>query len=108
MKNADLAVILVTASSRAEAEKISAVLLGERKAACVNIIPGVSSRFWWQGKIDSADELLLVIKTRISAIQDIIALVKKNHSYAVPEIIALPVIDGSADYLSWIREETRE
>jgi len=101
-------VVLVTVSSQAEAEKISSILLERRKAACVNIVPGVSSRFWWQGKIDSADEALLLIKTRSSAVPDVVELVKENHSYTVPEVIALPIIAGNDDYLSWIDAEIRE
>jgi periplasmic divalent cation tolerance protein len=101
-------VVLVTVSNLAEAEKISSMLLEKRKAACVNIIPKVMSRHWWQGKIDSSDEVLLMIKTRASLVSEIIEMVKKNHSYTVPEIIALPVIAGSDEYLSWIDAEVRE
>jgi periplasmic divalent cation tolerance protein len=108
MKKANAVMVLVTVSGRAEADSIASILLEGRKAACVNIIPGVSSRFWWKGKIDSAEEVLLLIKTRSSAVPEIIELVKKNHSYNVPEIIALPIIDGSDDYLSWIDAEVRE
>jgi periplasmic divalent cation tolerance protein len=74
----------------------------------VNVVPKVTSRFWWQGKIDSADESLLIIKTRSSALPDIIKIVKKNHSYSVPEIIALPIIEGNEDYLAWINNEVPE
>lgn len=105
MDKVEYAVVLVTVSTRAEAERISAVLLETRKAACVNIITGVSSHFWWQNKIDQADELLLVIKTRLSVMADLIDLVRQNHSYTVPEIIALPIIAGNADYLKWIGTE---
>ena len=108
MQQANAAMVLVTVSGKAEADKITSVLLESRKAACVNIIPKVSSRFWWQGKIDSADEILLLIKTRATAVPAIIELVKKNHSYTVPEVIALPIVAGNEDYLSWINSEVPE
>ena len=95
-------VILVTASSQEEASKISNGILAAKLAACVNIVSGVRSFFWWQGKIDSADEVLLVIKSKKAKLKKIIAIVKSLHSYEVPEIIALPIIDGNKDYLEWI------
>jgi periplasmic divalent cation tolerance protein len=108
MKQAGFAVVLVTASNREEADKIAAVLLENRKAACVNIVPGISSNFWWHNNIDHADELLLVIKTRLSKVPEVTELVKKLHSYSVPEIIALPVVAGNDDYLNWIGAEVPE
>ena len=107
MQTPELAVILVTASNLEEARKIAAVLLDKRKAACVNILPQVHSSFWWQGKIDKAEESLLVIKTTSSATQAVIDLVKANHSYTVPEIIALPIVGGNPDYLNWIKREVQ-
>ena len=72
--------------------------------ACVNIVPKVSSHFWWEDKLDSAEECLLIVKTKSSLLPEIIALVKGVHSYDVPEIIALPIIGGNQDYLHWIEE----
>jgi periplasmic divalent cation tolerance protein len=103
-----MAVVLVTVSSPEEADRITSVLLEARKAACVSRVPAVQSRFWWQGKIDSADEILLIIKTKTSAVPGIIELVKKNDSYSVPEVIALPIIAGNDDYLRWIDESVLE
>ncbi len=108
MKPTGYVVILVTASGRDEAEKITAALLETRQAACVNIIAPVVSRFWWKGKIDSADEVLLIIKTRETAVSDVINTVKRNHSYSVPEIIVLPIVGGSEGYLNWIAGEVPE
>lgn len=108
MKPSEFAVVIVTASSNDEADKITSVLLKKRKAACVNIIPRVNSHFWWKGKIDSSDEALMVIKTKVSVVPDIIELVRKNHSYTVPEIIALPLIGGDQDYLEWISREVMD
>ena len=100
-------VLLVTSSSSEEAHKIARQLLNQRKAACVNIVPGVSSLFWWQDKLDSAEENLLVIKTRASQLDEIVTLIKGIHSYEVPEIIALPIVGGNQDYLEWIGREVK-
>lgn len=99
-------VILVTAGSRKEAGKIASGLIREKLAACVNIIGGVHSLFRWQGKIDSAKEVLLVIKTRKQLMGKLIKKIKSLHSYEVPEIIALPVICGDKKYLKWLNECT--
>lgn len=101
-------VVFITASSDEEARKIAKLLLDQRKAACVNIVSGVDSSFWWQGKIDSARESLLIIKTRASTFPKVIELVKTIHNYEVPEIIAMPVIGGNDDYLKWIDDEVQE
>ena len=100
-------VILITTSNSEEAYKIAEVLLNQRKAACVNIVPGVSSLFWWQDKLDSAQESLLIVKTKASLLPEIISLVKGVHSYDVPEIIALPIVGGNRDYLEWIGKEVK-
>ncbi len=100
-------VILVTTSNSEEAHKIANELLNQRKAACVNIVPRVNSLFWWQGKLDSAQESLLLIKTKASLLDEIIELVKAVHSYETPEIIALPIVGGNQDYLEWIDNETK-
>ena len=96
--------VLVTASRREEAEKIARKLLDERVAACINIVEGVRSLFWWQGKIDEASEVLMIIKTRLDLFEKVIEYVKMLHSYTVPEIVALPIIAGNAEYLKWIDE----
>jgi periplasmic divalent cation tolerance protein len=108
MKEAGRVVIFVTTGSEPEAHKIADLLLTKRKAACVNIVPRVESSFWWQGKLDSAQESLLIIKTRASLLSEIVDLVKASHSYDVPEIIAMPIIDGNEDYLKWIDDEVRD
>jgi periplasmic divalent cation tolerance protein len=79
--------------------------LNARKAACVNIAPKISSRFWWQGKLESAEESLLIVKTRASVLDEVVNLVKKHHSYDVPEVVALPIIGGNEDYLEWMGKE---
>ena len=102
------AVVLVTASSEAEGLKLQKMLMEKRKAACVNMVSRLESHFWWKGKIDIAEEVLLIIKTKVSAVNEIIRLVKEAHSYVIPEIIALPVIAGNEDYLRWVDEEVKD
>ena len=106
MVESNYLVILITVGSHEEARKISDALIGHRKAACVNIVPQVNSIFRWEGRIEDDKESLLVIKSRADLFQDIVDLVKGIHSYDVPEIIALPIVDGNPEYLSWIGEET--
>jgi len=102
VKKTDRIVVLITAGSEEEAHKIAELLVNEKKAACVNILPAVDSLFWWEGKIESARESLLLVKTKASLFPEIVELVNRTHSYEVPEIIALPIIAGSEDYLKWL------
>ncbi|MCJ7670148.1 MAG: divalent-cation tolerance protein CutA [Dehalococcoidia bacterium] len=102
MKETDRIIVLITVGSEEEAHKIAELLVNEKKAVCINIVPGVDSLFWWEGKLDSARESLLLVKTKASLFSEIISLVKEIHSYEVPEIIALPIIGGSEDYLKWL------
>ena len=100
-------VIFVTAANKKEAKKIACALIKEKLAACVNIIENVNSLFWWQGKVDRLKEVLLIVKTRRTLMNKLIKKVKSLHSYAVPEIIALPIVSGDKKYLQWINESTR-
>jgi len=102
VKKTDRIIVLITAGNEEEAHKIAELLVNEKKAACVNILPGVDSLFWWEGKIESARESLLLVKTKASLFPEIVELVKRTHSYEVPEIIALPIVTGSEDYLKWL------
>ena len=95
-------VVLVTAKDKKEARKISAALIKAKLAACVNIVDKVDSIFFWAAKLDRAKESLLVIKSRKEKLSQIIKLVRSLHSYAVPEIIAIPIIAGDKPYLRWI------
>ncbi len=105
MEQPTYVVVFITTRDTEEAEKIGKTLVKRRQAACVNIIPEVSSHFWWKDKLDAAKESLLIVKTRDSLLPDIIKSVKKIHSYSVPEIIALPIVGGNPDYLDWIDSE---
>jgi periplasmic divalent cation tolerance protein len=104
----DFITVLVTAKDKKEAAKIARGLLEAKLIACANIIEGVQSLFWWQGKIDSSKEVLLVLKTRNSLFKKVITRIKSLHSYQTPEIIALPIVNGSKDYLDWISSSVSE
>jgi periplasmic divalent cation tolerance protein len=100
-------VIFVTTSSQTEARKIGRALVEEKLVACANIIPQIRSIYCWKEKIHDESEVLMVLKTRSGNIQKIIKKVQSLHSYTVPEIIALPVVAGSKEYLGWIHKVTR-
>ena len=100
-------VVFITIDTPANAQKLADKLLAAKKAACVNIIPKVSSQYRWQGKIEKTDEVMLIVKTRAALLDELITLVKQNHPYAVPEIIAVPIAGGNLDYLAWLEKETK-
>jgi periplasmic divalent cation tolerance protein len=102
----DALVVLITVASLGEAERIARRLVEDRLAACVNIVPQVRSLFIWQGKFSQEDEVLLVVKSRRARFRELTTAVKQLHSYRVPEIIALPILVGSSDYLRWVAEST--
>jgi len=96
--------VFVTAPSAQEAKKISSIILNNKLAACANLFNGMDSSYWWRGKIERSRETMIIMKTKQKLFSRLSAEIKKNHSYEVPEIIALPIIAGSADYLKWIDE----
>ncbi len=102
----DAVVIFCTVPNKDEAKKISEALLKEKLAACVSTVDKVSSMFLWNEELCKENELLLIIKTKRELFDKIEAVIKAFHSYNVPEIIALPIIVGSQDYLGWIEHET--
>jgi periplasmic divalent cation tolerance protein len=106
IEGGDAIVVLITASSREEADRIARRLVEDRLAACVNIVSQVRSLFVWEGKLSQENEVLLVVKSRRARFQQLATAVKRLHSYSVPEIIALPIVIGSADYLRWVSEST--
>ena len=98
--------VMVTASSEEEAVRIGRTLVEERLAACTNVIPGMRSLYAWEGNLKDEEEVLILMKTRRSHFSDLMKRVKQLHSYAVPEIIALPIVAGSEEYLAWIDAST--
>ena len=101
-------IFYVTVSDKAEAERIVRVLLEQKCVACVSIVPGVESYFWWEGQIDTAQEFLLIGKTNKQLAETVKQKVKELHSYEVPEIIFVPVVDGNQPYLDWIDESLKK
>jgi periplasmic divalent cation tolerance protein len=95
-------VVLVTVPSVADGERIARALVEERLAACVNVVPGLRSVYRWQGAVETADEALLLVKTREAALERVAARVRALHPYTLPEIVALPLVSGLAAYLEWI------
>jgi len=98
----DKVVVFVTCSSAEEAGRIARALVDERLAACVNISSPIRSVYRWQGKVTDEEEVLLVIKTTRELFDLLRRAVEKLHSYQVPEVICLPVIDGAPNYLNWV------
>jgi periplasmic divalent cation tolerance protein len=96
----------MTTASPEEARRIGTALVGERLAACVNIIPGMTSIYRWQGRIEEGQETVLVAKTRQEQVPALTERVKAMHSYTVPCVVALPMAGGNPDFLRWIEEET--
>lgn len=99
----DKCVVLVTCANEREASRIARAVVQERLAACVNILPGaVTSIYRWKGKVESAKERLLIVKTSQKRLGKLQAAVEQLHSYDVPEFIALPIVAGSRAYLAWL------
>ena len=100
----DKRIVLSTAGSAEEARKIANHLVENQLAACVNIVPNIQSIYRWQGKVDSSQEWLLLIKTTAKKTDDVREAIRELHSYDLPECIAIAIEDGSAEYLQWIGE----
>ena len=101
-------IVYVTAGSPAEGERLARALVDERLAACVNRIATVQSVYRWEGKLEQSEEQLLIIKTQKRLFAALEKRVRELHSYSVPEIVALPIIDGSQDYLLWLGDQTND
>lgn len=103
----DVIIVFVTAADKAQAEQLGTALVEKKLAACCNIIDAVTSIFHWQGQTCHEREVLMVLKTVTGRFDELVAEIKQRHSYETPEIIAVPVILGAADYLEWVRTETQ-
>ena len=106
--NSSEIVVLVTASSAEEAERLGRLVVSSGLAACANIVKDIHSIFRWDNQIDMEKECLIVIKSTLARYAELEAVVREHHSYQVPEIIALPIARGSESYLEWIRKETHK
>ena len=98
--------IYITVGSKMEAEKIARELLENHLIACANILPEVQSMFWWNGKLDSASEVVLIAKTHVEKVEALIEKVKQVHSYECPCVVSLPIETGYQPFLDWITEQT--
>lgn len=98
-------VVLMTAGSQEEADRIAGTLVAEMLVACVNVVPGVTSVFRWAGEVQREQEWLLIAKTRSDVLSSLTQRVLALHSYDVPEVIALPLVGGSEAYLHWLDGE---
>lgn len=102
MSEVERLVVLVTAGSEDEAHTIARALVRSMLAACVNVVPGITSIYRWQEEVQEDREWLLVVKTRQDVLDEVVRQVQALHSYDVPEVIALPLVGGSRDYLRWL------
>jgi len=100
--------VYTTWPSIVEAERVGRTIVERRLAACVNIMPGMISHYWWEGKIERAEEVVMIIKTRAAKADSVRKAVKQLHSYTTPSIVVLPVEDVDPDYHAWIIQETSQ
>ena len=104
----DKRIVLTTAGSAEEAQKIARHIVEQRLAACVNIVPKIESVYRWQGKVESSAEWLLLIKTTVEKFPNVRNAIRELHSYDLPECIAIAVEDGSEEYLDWIADSVAD
>ena len=107
--NVEYIIVFITCPNEEVSEQIANSLLDQKLAACVNVMTPVTSLYTWEGEINRDEEMLLIVKSRVDLFErELIPAVKAVHPYDVPEIIALPIIMGSEDYLGWIKDVTRQ
>lgn len=103
----DTLLVLTNLPDKTTAEQLAALLIEQRLAACVNLLPTVRSVYRWQGAIEQAEEVPLLIKTAAGRFEALCTAIRSHHPYQLPEIIALPIVAGLPDYLAWVATETR-
>lgn len=101
------AMVYITCENEAQARRIGRTLVSERLAACVNVLPGMTSLYWWRDEVQEASEAVLVAKTRQSLAEALAARVGELHSYDVPCVVVLPILGGNPEFLRWMEEQTR-
>ncbi|MBC8244562.1 MAG: divalent-cation tolerance protein CutA [Verrucomicrobia bacterium] len=102
----DFAVVMVTAPDMDMARRLAKAALEAKLAACANIVPAVESHYWWEGKLEQSDELLLIFKTRQELLPNLERTVREIHPYDTPDFVALPLTAGSRKYLAWLEDNT--
>ena len=102
----DTLMVFTNAPDRAVAMKLAQALVEQRLAACVNVLSGCTSVYRWDGAVETADEVPVLLKTRASRYAEVEAVIRKLHPYELPEIVAVPVVHGLTDYLDWVSEQT--
>lgn len=99
--------VYMTCETREEAERIGAALVEERLVACVNLLEGMRSMYWWQGRVETAQEVVLISKTRTDLVEVLTERVNALHSYDVPCVVSMALEGGNPDFLQWIHDETK-
>lgn len=108
MKNARrFQLVLVTAPDLKTARKLAAAALANRLIACANLVPKIESHYWWQGKLETSAEVLMLMKTAANRLAELEQLILAEHPYDTPEIISLPLAKGTPKYLAWLAESVR-
>ena len=97
--------VITTTGTKADAQRIARALVEKRLAGCVQVVGPITSTYWWRGEIETAEEWMCVIKSREDLYEELEAAVKEVHPYDVPEILAVPLVAGSRDYLDWLDSE---
>jgi periplasmic divalent cation tolerance protein len=100
--------VTTTTDSEAEAQTLARVAVENRLAACAQVLSPIRSTYWWEGRVESAQEWMVILKTTAGRVEDLIRRLLTEHSYDTPEVVAVPIVAGHPAYLEWIAEETRE